>query len=149
MSKIESLLDDSNFGEELKKLAKEYKNKKVILYGAGIFLETINKKYDLNCLNIIAISDIRFLNTEIKELKDDMTSHFFSQEKEYIGYKTISPDKIFEYKPDIVLLTVEDDFYIEKFLCEKLFKKYKKKFKYRTIFNPSLSDKMQKEWENV
>ena len=45
---------------------------------------------------------------------------------EDVGFKKISPLEIANLKPDIVLLTVYDDFDIEKYIQEELFKQTKK-----------------------
>ena len=52
-----------NFEKHLKYLEKKLKNKTIMLYGAGAFIETIKKYYDLSNLNIIGISDMRFGNS--------------------------------------------------------------------------------------
>ena len=104
-----------NFEKHLKYLNKKLKHKKVILYGAGVFLEAVNKYYDLSGLNIIGISDIRF-----DEHKDDET---------FLGYKVYSIDEVKQLKPDYILVTTK--FYIdiiENLYCST-FKNYKIKIK--------------------
>ena len=51
-------------------------------------------------------------------------------------------------KPDIVFLTVYDDFNVEKYIQEELFKKTKK-LKYRNFFERNLKDKIQIAMENI
>ncbi len=82
------------FDKHLKKLTKKLKNKSVILYGAGSFLEVINKYFDLSGLNIIGISDKRF----DKEGNTEDT---------FLGYKTIKPNEIKDLKPDYVLVATK------------------------------------------
>lgn len=65
-----------------------------------------------------------------------------------LGLKKISPLEIANLKPDIVLLTVYDDFDIEKYIQEELFKQTKK-FKYKNFFEKSLKDKIQIAMENI
>lgn len=115
------------------KLKKKYKNKRIILYGASLYFRAIQNHYDLSELNIIAIADKKFINpnTNID-----------------VGYKKISPLEIANLKPDIVLLTVYDDFHVEKYIQEELFKKTKK-FKYRNFFERNLKDKIQIAMENI
>jgi len=76
----------------LPKLLKRLKNKKVVFYGAGVYLELIKKYFDLSSLNVIAISDKKFENME---------------ESEFLGYKTCSPDKIKDLNPDYVIITTK------------------------------------------
>ena len=115
------------------KLKKKYKNKKIILYGASLYFQTIQKHYDLSELNIIAIADKKFSNPNADT---------------DVGFKKISPLEIANLKPDIVLLTVYDDFDIEKYIQEELFKQTKK-FKYKNFFEKSLKDKIQIAMENI
>lgn len=115
------------------KLKKKYKNKKIILYGASLYFQAIQKHYDLSELNIIAIADKKFSNPNVDT---------------DVGFKKISPLKIANLKPDIVLLTVYDDFDIEKYIQEELFKQTKK-FKYKNFFEKSLKDKIQIAMENI
>ena len=44
----------------LQKTVIVYKNKKIVLYGAGQFCNCVFENYDLSKLNIIAIADARF-----------------------------------------------------------------------------------------
>ncbi len=44
----------------LKKLSKKYKNKKIIIYGAGIIGEILFENYDMNKFDIVAVSDAKF-----------------------------------------------------------------------------------------
>lgn len=86
-------LNDYNFEKYLNKLNKKLKNKKIIIYGAGLLFQVINKYYDLKNLNIIAISDMRFLEHQ--------------QNEEFIGYKVCSPVEISELRPDYVLVATK------------------------------------------
>ena len=82
-----------NFDRTLPKLIRKLKNKTVLIYGAGIFFELINKYFDLSGLNIIGIADQKFMVTSI--------------EKEYLGYKTYKPEDIKKLKPDYLLITLK------------------------------------------
>ena len=79
------------FSKTLSKLIEKLKGKTVVLYGAGAYLELINKYYDISGLNIIGIADRRFT-----ENKDNGT---------FIGFKTYSPEQIKNLKPDYVLVS--------------------------------------------
>lgn len=91
-----TFLIKNKFEKTLPKLLKRMKNKKVVLYGAGSFLELIKKYFDISSLDVIAIADKRFSNPDA--------------DKEFLGYTAISPDKIEELKPDFVLVSTK--FYI-------------------------------------
>ena len=61
-----------------------------MIYGAGLFFKEIKDNYDLSKLNIIGISDRKYqLNQEGQE---------------DLGYKIIPFAKIFNYKPDCILI---------------------------------------------
>ena len=81
-----------NFAKHLTKIAKKLKDKKVVIYGAGSFYQTLIKEYDLSCLNIIAIADRKFINHD-----DDVM---------FSGYKVCAPDEIKLLEPDYVLVSM-------------------------------------------
>lgn len=89
-------IEQFNFAEHLEKLNKKLKNKKIIIYGAGIFFEAIKELYDLSQLDIIGISDRRFLEHKKGET--------------FLGYTVYSPDEIKDVNPDYVLVATK--FYI-------------------------------------
>lgn len=69
-------------------LAKKFKRKKILIYGAGLVAEVLFESYDFSGLNVIGISDKKI-----------------TEESYYKGIKAISPDKITQYNPDIILFT--------------------------------------------
>lgn len=77
----------------IENLAKKFKNKKILFYGAGLTAKVLFENCDLSKLNIIGISDKKF-ETE--------------KEQEFYGIKTISPNKINELDFDIVLFTLKE-----------------------------------------
>lgn len=87
-------LYEFNFDKTLPKLVKKLKNKSVVLYGAGVFLELIKKYFDISGLNIIGISDKRFEN------------HIDNEE--FLGYKVYSPEELKELNPDYVLVATKN-----------------------------------------
>lgn len=103
-----------NFDKTLPKLLKRLKNKKVVFYGAGVYLELIKKYFDISSLNVIAISDKKFENME---------------ESEFLGYKTCSPDKIKDLNPDYVIITTKFYINIFEYLNDDLLKGTKIKIK--------------------
>ena len=50
----------NNAQEKIDKLIKKYKNKKVVIYGAGQFSQVLFKTFDFSELNIVGIADKRF-----------------------------------------------------------------------------------------
>ena len=53
-------LKNYNIQKKIDKFAKKYKNKKIVIYGAGKLSDYIFKNYDLSKLNIIAVADKKF-----------------------------------------------------------------------------------------
>ncbi|MBR2525331.1 hypothetical protein IKE67_02585 [bacterium] len=84
------------FDKTLPKLVKKLDGKKILLYGAGVFLELIRKYFDISSFNIVGIADKKFEHHEENE--------------EWNGYKVYSPKEIKELNPDVVLVTTK--FYI-------------------------------------
>lgn len=95
-------LKSVKFEKNLNKLNKKLKNKTVVVYGTGILFQKILKNFDLSKLNIIGISDRKYLEAD--------------EGREELGYKIIPLNKIVEYKPDYVLvatlkfISIMDDF---------------------------------------
>lgn len=75
------------------KLARKFKNKKILLYGAGLTAKVLFENYDLSKLNIVGISDKKFENSEGK--------YFYN-------IKTISPKNINALDFDIVIFTLKE-----------------------------------------
>ena len=81
--------------KQIKNLIKKYKNKKIVLYGAGFMSKTLFQQYDLSKLNIKAVCDLKFE----KDKKEENKSDFFN-------YKTISPNELKEFDCDIILVNL-------------------------------------------
>lgn len=90
-------LQTQKFEQKLKKLKKKLKNKKIVLYGAGAFLEVINKYYDLTELNIIGITDKKYFSN--------------NYDNYFLGYKIFSINELEKLNPDIILVSTK--FYID------------------------------------
>ncbi len=103
------------FEKTFPKLIKKLKNKKVLLYGAGAYLEAIKKYFDLSGLNIIGITDRRY--------------SFKTDENEFLGYKTYSVDDIKELNPDYVVVSTKKYVDIITDLYENVLKDTKIKIK--------------------
>ena len=85
-------LETYRFEKTLKKLQKKLKNKKIVLYGAGSYFETINGYFDLSGFNIIAICDKKFENHHEGET--------------FLGYSVCAPNEISTLNPDYVLVSI-------------------------------------------
>jgi FlaA1/EpsC-like NDP-sugar epimerase len=83
--KIESMV----FGDYVENILSELQGKKVLIYGAGLAYEKLNKKFDFKKLNIVGISDLKFESIE-----------------EINGLITIPPREIDKYDFDVILLTL-------------------------------------------
>ena len=82
-----------HFDKTLPKFIKKLNNKRVMLYGAGVYLELIKKYFDISGLNIIGIADKRFESHE--------------ENIEFLGYKAFAPDEITEENPDYVVVATK------------------------------------------
>lgn len=91
--------------KQIDKLAKKYKNKKVVIYGAGQYCRCLFENYNLSKLNIIAVAD--------KKYETDDNCDFY-------GLKCIAPEELKEIDCDIILLGVYDTFYFLDFLEDEL-----------------------------
>lgn len=105
------------------KAAKKYKNKSVVLYGAGFFASDIVRNYDLSKLNILGVADMKF--------QDDNEGDFY-------GFKKIGSYDLLEMDFDAVLITTYDDEAVKEFLIEDLFQGENKKIKIDTLVKMNL-----------
>ena len=91
MREFIDLLKKINFENQLKKLGKKYAGKRILLYGAGLFFETIHNNYDLSGLNIAGISDKTKTQGNARTL---------------YGYPAVRPEDIEKINPDVILVCV-------------------------------------------
>lgn len=90
-----NFLNNLKFEKQLNQLKKKYKNKKIVVYGAGQLFQVIKKHYNIEELNIVGISDNRYYDDFVEE---------------QFGYKAVLPHQIADLAPDVVLVAVK--FYI-------------------------------------
>lgn len=81
-----------NFQKHLNMLENILKDKKIVLYGAGMFFRTLADNYDLSKLNIIAISDRKFINHKENET--------------FCGYKVCAPSEVKTLNADMLLISM-------------------------------------------
>ena len=82
------------FHKTLPKLIKKLKNKTVVFYGAGVYLELIQKYFDISKINIVGISDKKY--------------EIYKSESSFLGYKTLAPSEIKSVNPDYVLVSTKN-----------------------------------------
>lgn len=116
------------FDKTLPKLVKDMKGKKVVFYGAGAFLELINKYFNLSGLDVIGVCDKRFDKHEEGET--------------FLGWKAYSIKEIAELKPDCILISTK--MYID--LVRSLRKGVLKDIKLRPLLKKSLMTLMKEIW---
>ncbi len=89
---MKAYLDKMNFSSYFEEIKKKVRNSKVIIYGTGTLFESVFKVCKLSDFNIIALTDKKYA-TVGKNLED---------------YLTIPPEQIGNYKPDYILVAVQD-----------------------------------------
>ena len=94
MNTLEEHLKFCNFEKYLKKLVKKLQGKTILVYGTGSMFQYIQKNYDLSGLNIVAVSDGKYLLEQ--------------EGQEDLGYKIIPKEKLEEYDVDVVLLGLQN-----------------------------------------
>lgn len=80
--------------EKIKKLAKKYQGKKVVIYGAGEYFSILYNNFDFSGLNIVGISDKKF---EVSKNENP---------SEYIP---LCPDELKDFDYDVILILLKDD----------------------------------------
>ena len=94
MSDILKYFHEVNAQKQINKLAKKYKNKKIVVYGAGEYFRILKENFDLSNLNIIAIADKKF---EI------------SKENNWTEYNPLTPEELKDYDYDMIMVALYDD----------------------------------------
>lgn len=77
--------------KHIKSLLKKYKNKKVLIYGAGRLADIFFDEYDFSTMNITGVADRKFYDMDIPSV---------------YGYKTYKPDEINDLDFDVIVFTV-------------------------------------------
>jgi len=125
-----------NFQKQIDKLSQKYKNKKILIYGAGLLFSVIYDNYDLSKLNIVGILDKKF---------DVETGNISVKGKEFkaVCFENIKNINRVEIDFDIMLISTFKTLDIKISLAETLFKDYKniKNIKIKPLVNKDI-----KEW---
>lgn len=82
-----------NAQKQIDKLTKKFKDKRIVIYGAGAYFQALNENFDLSGLNIIGISDKKFI--------DSKDTNF--------DYPTLTPEELKTFDYDIILVALYDD----------------------------------------
>ena len=90
---MKKYLESHCFSSRLAYLSKKLKNKRILIYGTGKMFQEIIKNYDLSCLNIIGITDRKYLIEDMGR-------------KEF-GYPIIPFSNWNDVNADVVLLSVQ------------------------------------------
>lgn len=122
---IKILLKKRRVKRRIKNLAKKYKNKNILIYGASKLFDEIQNSYDLTKLNIIGITD----------------TNFISSTENYGDYKAVLPSQIADLNPDIILISDLLSYNIEKYLRSILPKN--NKIKVEPIIKRRFSEKIE------
>ena len=80
-----------NTKKQINKLIKKYKNKKIILYGAGIMSKILFENYDFSKLNIVAFCDSKYK---------------INSSEKFISYPVINPIELKEKDFDLILVNL-------------------------------------------
>ena len=107
------------------KIAKMYKDKKIVLYGAGYFASELLRNYDFSNLNIIGVADLKF--------QDDVEGDFY-------GYPKMGAYDLLEIDLDLLLIITYDDEPIKDFLKKEILEGEEFSFKIRTLVPMCLWD---------
>ncbi len=117
------------FEKRLKKLEKKLKNKKIVLYGAGMFFQDLAQVYDLSGLNIIGISDRSFCGE--------------NGSKYAFGYPRYDIENVASLKPDYILVGTLN--FVD--IIEDLERKFAKQIKIRPLIKKPLKDLWKEIWK--
>ena len=100
--------------KQINKLARKYKNKKIVIYGAGVYFQILNNNFDLSKLNIVAIADKKFETSK----KANPTT-----------FTPLAPEELKDFDFDVILVALYDD----TSLCDYL--------EYQLLINTQNEDK--------
>ncbi len=118
-------LEKKNAQKAIDKIAKQFKDKKVVLYGAGFMASDLLRNYDFSKLNIVGVANIKF--------QDDTEGDFY-------GYPKLGPYDLLETEFDLLLITTYDDEPVRDFFNDDLFEGEEINFKVKTLVKMSLWD---------
>ena len=104
---LKKYLKLNNVQKQLDNFAKKYKNKKIVIYGAGNYFQLINENYDLSQINIVGITDLKFASD--KNLNTTK-------------YLPLAPNELKDYDYDIIAMALINDLDIMSIVDDKILK---------------------------
>lgn len=102
---FKALTAKKNTKKRIEQLARKYKNKPVVIYGAGLLARAVLENHDLSGLNITAVADNKFTGTG----------------EMFCGYPAISPLEIADIDHQAILLATYNGVQIKEFLKANIF----------------------------
>ena len=99
---------------QINKLARKYKNKKIVIYGAGEYFQILKNNFDLSKLNIVGIADKKFET---------------SKDSNPTPYLALATEELKDFDLDVILVALYDD----TSLCDYL--------EYQLLINTQNEDK--------
>ncbi len=88
------IFNEKNIQKRVDYLARRYKGKKVVIYGAGDYFLNLRDKCDLSGLNIVGISDRKF---EV------------SKDENPAGYTPLTPEELKTFDFDVIFVLLKND----------------------------------------
>ena len=123
---FKTYLEECDAQKKINKLARIYKNKKIVLYGAGSFCQAIFDNYNLSNLNFVAVADIKFDST-----KNNL----------FYGIKCINPKDLAHFSCDVILIANYDcSAILTKLDDEILYLTKNENIEIRPLIKPSFKD---------
>lgn len=113
------------FEKRLKQLEKKLKNKRVAIYGAGAFFQDLCKCYNLQNLNIVAISD-----------------RSFNEKGTFMGFTSCPISEITSFSPDYILVGTIN--FVQ--IIEDLEQQFDKSIKIRPLIKKPFIDLWKEIW---
>ena len=104
---LKKYLKLNNAQKQLDNFAKKYKNKKIVIYGAGNYFQLIKENYDLSQINIVGITDLKFASD--KNLNTTK-------------YLPLAPNELKDYDYDIIAMALINDLDIMSIVDDKILK---------------------------
>lgn len=103
----EEVFSTLNFDKHYEKLCHKLKNKKVLMYGAGIMFDYFYQNYDMGKLNIVGISDKKFALDKLDK---------------YNNYKLFAPNELIEQDIDTIIISTVYPVSVRNFLKYQIYK---------------------------
>ena len=112
-----------NAQKQIDKLAKKYKDKKVVIYGGGAYFNTLKNNFDMSKLNIIGIADKKFEK---------------SKNQNNTPYTPIAPKELKDIDYDVILVSALNFYQIDEYLrYQILINEKSKRGKIKKLIKPT------------